>query len=108
MEVNIMKKRIIIVLLIMVITLTITACVNSDVDNVTTTPVESSMSDTTPVESSMSNTTPVESNMSDTTYDTSAEPETKIEYLTKSKIQEMGPEELSAFYSEMNNISKTE
>ena len=83
-----MKKYIIISLLIMVIILTMTACTNSDVEQVATTPVQSTMVDIT--------------------YETSPESEIKIEYLTKSQIQKMGPEELSTFYSEMINISETE
>lgn len=88
-------KKYIISLLIMVIILTMTACTNSDAEQAVTTPVESTIADIT--------------------YETFPEPETepelepeiKIEYLTKSQIQEMGPEELSAFYEEMISVSGT-
>lgn len=98
MEVNIMKKYIISVLLVMVVLFTMTACSNSN-NHLAVSP-STEPSETLSVEAEVE--TEVE-----TTAETEAEAPT-LRYLTRSQVEELGAEEISDFFAEMVSISETE
>ena len=90
-------KKSISILLIMSILLTMTACSNSDVIAVASTAIETTVVETT-----------CETASTEPSIDTLPENELKVDYLSQSEIDEMGPEKLSAFLSDMVHISETE
>ena len=94
-----MKKSIISILLIMVITLTMTACINFGAEPSATIPVES-----IEVDNIYEETLPE----TESKPEHESEPELKVQYLSHDEIVEMEQEELSAFYSDMLSLSKTE